>query len=63
MALFFTIGIHLKLLEMVCGNSRKEIPGEVPGICTLVHVNKDYYDVDISNSLDDCFDHFLLSHP
>ena len=30
---------------MVCGYSRKEIPCEIPGICTLLYVNQDFTDI------------------
>ena len=30
--------------KIVCGHSRKEIPCELPGICTLVCVNYDFTD-------------------
>ena len=34
------------------------------GVVTLlVTYNKDNFDVDIRNSLDDCFWYFLLTHP
>ena len=36
------IGIHLKLLEN--GLWRKEIPCELPGICTYFYVNQDFAD-------------------
>ena len=39
-----SIGILLKLLKMVCGYFRKNIPCELIGICTLVHVNHNFSD-------------------
>ena len=44
MLMTVSIGVYLNLLEKNCGHSRKEILCEIPGICTLVHVNKDLPD-------------------
>ena len=37
---------------MVCENSRNEIPCELPGICTLVYANQNFYMKDHYISLD-----------
>ena len=42
MLMIVSIGIQMKILEMVCCYLGKEIPCELLGICTLVHVNKDF---------------------
>ena len=39
-----SIGIILKLLEIVCRKFREEIPCKLLGICTLVHVNQNLSD-------------------
>ena len=39
-----SIGIILKLLENVCGLSRKDIPCKLLRIFTLVHVNNNFSD-------------------
>ena len=44
MLMILSIGIHLKLLEMVCQKSRKEVPCEPLGVCTLVHFNQNFSD-------------------
>ena len=38
--IILSIGIRMKLLEMVFGHSSKDIPCDIPGICTLVYVNQ-----------------------
>ena len=44
MLMIVSIGIFMKLLEMVFGHSRKDFPYELLGICTLVHVNNNFPD-------------------
>ena len=36
--------IYVALVKLVCEHSRKDILCEIPGICTLVHVNQDFPD-------------------
>ena len=42
MLMIVFIDISIKLLEMVCGHSRKDISCKIPGICTLVYFNQDF---------------------
>ena len=42
MLIIVSIGIVMKLLEIVCGYFREDIPCELLGICTLVNVNMSF---------------------
>ena len=42
MLMIVSIGIQMKILEMVCWYFGKDIPCEILGIFTLVHVNKNF---------------------
>ena len=44
MLMTVSIGIHMNILEMICGDSRIDIPCEILGICTLVYVNQYFTD-------------------
>ena len=44
MLMIVSIGIHLNLLEMVCGYSRKLIPCELPSILQLVYFDQYFTD-------------------
>ena len=44
MLMIVCLDIILKLSEKVCGHSRKDIPCEITGICTLVHINNNLPD-------------------
>ena len=52
MLMTVSIGIHLGILEIVCGYFRKYIPCDLLGICTLVHVNQNFSDKGSFNSMD-----------
>ena len=52
MLMIVSICIVMKLLENFCGYFREDIPCELLGICTLVHVNRNFQMNDHSISVD-----------